>query len=989
MSTHPVWLAPLQSSPLLQKQWQQFQQALCSASPELNDQLQQLCQQQPELAQQLQLLGSCSDFVASFACQQSQAFMALLRSGDLYRCFDHQSWQQRYQQALIDCDDEDLFASTLRQLRNREMVRIVWRDFCGLADLAETTADMTALAQCSIDSAIQFLYPRLCQQWGVPTGKESGCRQQLVVLGMGKLGAGELNVSSDIDLIFAYPESGETNRDNATSKRERSNQEFFERLGRQLIQMLDNRTADGFVFRVDMRLRPYGSSGPLVGSFAALEQYYQTQGRDWERFAMIKACPVAGDTSAGKQLLETLKPFVYRKYIDYSVIESLREIKALIEQEVHRSGAQEDVKRGHGGIREIEFIAQAFQLIRGGRDPRLQRPPLLEVLPLLEQENLLPQGKADQLLRSYRLLRRVEHILQGIADRQTQSLPTDALGRARLTTVLGYNDWSNFYNDLQQARATVADEFAAVVGAPPEEGDSEESQLWAVEAWQQLRRGSPVAASLLSAGFEQPEQSEQQLQTLLASRAIQQLQTSARNRLNRFMPILLAGCQSHGKPSQLLQRTLALVEAVARRSSYLLLLVENPQALQQLLILCAASPWVAQQLATHPALLDELLDARSLYAPRSRDTLADELRQHMLRVPEEDVEAQLEVLRYFKRSNRLRVAACEVTDALPLMQVSDNLTWIAEALLEQVLEMAWRQMTERYGFPDGVDATGTKEGAQADFLIVGYGKMGGIEMGHNSDLDLVFIYDADPQGYTDGERSIDNATFYLRLGQRVIHLLTTQTASGQLYEVDMRLRPSGNSGMLVSSLQGFEKYQNNDAWTWEWQALVRARPVAGSARLADKFAQVRSRVLGSPRDLPALSKEVVDMRQKMRDHLAKGTDDSTLFDLKQGGGGIVDIEFMVQFAVLAWGHSHPELLAWSDNIRILEVLGEISAKHASFDGVISSAETAQLIEAYRQYRAAGHRAQLQQQPTLVESQQFHGHRQQVSHLWQRLLPANN
>ncbi|MCV6605488.1 MAG: bifunctional [glutamate--ammonia ligase]-adenylyl-L-tyrosine phosphorylase/[glutamate--ammonia-ligase] adenylyltransferase, partial [Porticoccaceae bacterium] len=705
---------------------------------------------------QLQLLWSCSDFVTDYACQRSQAFMELVSSGDLQRTFNRQQWQQRYQQALANIDDEQQLAAALRQLRNRDMVRIVWRDFSGLVDLAETTADMTTLAEVCLDAGIQFLYPRLCQRYGVPTG---------------------------------------------------------------------------------------ASSGPLVGSFAAMEQYYQTQGRDWERFAMIKARPVGGDIAAGEQLLATLKPFVYRKYIDYSAIEALRDIKALIEQEVQRSAAHNDVKRGHGGIREVEFIAQGFQLIRGGRDPRLQRPPLLEVLPILESENLLPEGKAAQLTQSYTLLRRVEHVLQGIADQQTQTLPQDALNQARMAAVLGYDSWADFLVALEQGRATVAEEFAAVVAAPEQNTQRpDDEQPWAGQVWQLLRRDKPVVALLQDAGYEQPEQSQQQLQGLLASRSVQQLQSSARDRLNRFMPILLAGCSEHRQPSQLLQRVLALVESVTRRSAYLLLLMENPQALQQLLLLCAASPWIARQLSDHPALLDELLDARTLYTPRNREMLADELRQQMLRIPEEDMEAQLEALRYFKRSNRLRVAACEVTDALPLMQVSDNLTWIAEVLLEQVLMLAWRQMTERHGFPGGVEVSGHPE-----FLVVGYGKLGGIEMGHSSDLDLVFLYDAEPNRHTDGERSIDNATFYLRLGQRIIHLLTTQTASGQLYEVDMRLRPSGNSGMLVTSLSAFQRYQQNEAWTWEHQALVRARPVAGSQQLAQRFEGIRHKVLSLPR----------------------------------------------------------------------------------------------------------------------------------------------
>ena len=737
--------------------------------------------------------------------------------------------------------------------------------------------------------------------------------------------------------------------------------------------MLDNRTADGFVFRVDMRLRPHGGSGPLVASFDAMELYYQTQGRDWERFALIKARPVAGDREAGAELLQMLRPFIYRKYIDYSAIEALRDIKSLIEQEVRRSGAHSDVKRGRGGIREVEFIAQAFQLIRGGRDPRLQRPPLLEVLPLLEQEKLLPPGSAAKLSDCYRLLRDIEHALQGIADQQTQTLPDDELGRVRLFTLLQCRDWQQFSERLEACRAVVVEEFAAVVAPPPQDGagSGEGAARWGVEVWQRLRKGRDASGLLASHGYDQADSSQQQLQALLASRSIQQMQSSARDRLNAFMPILLIGCGGQSQPSRVLQRVLALVEAVARRSAYLLLLVENPQALQQLITLCAASPWIARQLADHPALLDELLDARTLYAARNRGMLADELRQQLLRIPEQDLETQLEVLRYFKGSNRLRVAACEVTGALPLMKVSDNLTWIAEVLLEQLLALAWQQMTERFGVPAG------DGGDEPGFLVVGYGKLGGIEMGHSSDLDLVFIYDADPNGHTDGERTVDNATFYLRLGQRIIHMLTTQTASGQLYEVDLRLRPSGNSGMLVTSLEGFEKYQQDSAWTWEHQALVRARPVAGDAGLAECFQRVRQRVLSTARIQEELIAEVNSMRRKMAERLDRGSDQQ--FDLKHGRGGIVDIEFIVQYLVLAYAAAKPALTLWSDNVRILEQLdatGTLAAEHVSL-----------LTEAYKKYRTAGHRYQLKCQPGLVVPSEYAREINAVRAVWQVLLGA--
>ncbi len=961
---------------LLQREWlRQRDRFNAAAGDELVAWLDGHCRSAPDFAEQLRLVWSCSSYVAEYACHNPPGFQELVTSGDLNRTCS-QGYCPGPGANNTGVENEEALGAYLRRIRNRELVRIIWRDFARLSDLSETLRDMTSLAQACLDTALEFLHARACERYGVPTGGASGRPQKMVVLGMGKLGASELNVSSDIDLIFAYPESGET----IGTARPCTNQEFFERLGRKLIQVLDSRTVDGIVFRVDMRLRPHGGSAPLVASFDALENYYQTQGRGWERFAMIKARPVAGDLDAGAALLRILRPFTYRKYIDFSSIESLREIKAVIEHEVHRDDTADDVKRGSGGIREVEFIAQAFQLVRGGRDPRLQRRSLLDILPLLEQEGLLPTGKAAALIDAYRFLRNVEHAVQGFSDSQTQRLPRGDLGRARLGLLFGCSDWQEFRQQLQQRRAVVQQVFSAVIAAPESAASEQSGVLQAgQQLWQLVQHGKPITDDLMQLGFDDPESSKQQLQSLLSSKPVQLMQATARERLDVLMPMLLAGCAAQQQPSQVLKRTLQLVESVVRRSAYMLLLVENPGALQQLVKLCAASSWIAEHIATWPALLDELLDPRTLYGPIDKATLADELRQQLLRVPEDDLEQQMDVLRYFKHSSSLRVAACEVTEALPLMKVSDSLTWIAEVLLAQVLELAWRQHTERHGEPGPrVGETGVGGMPCSGFSIVGYGKLGGAELGHSSDLDLVFIYDADPSASTSGERVIDNATFFLRLGQRVIHLLTTRTAAGVLYDVDMRLRPSGKSGMLVSSLAAFDKYQSENAWTWEHQALVRARPVAGDPRLAQKVEKVRQQVLRRPRQLDVLKSEVRDMRRKMSEHLTSaGPEHTGVFDLKQDSGGIVDIEFMVQFAVLAWAAEHPQLARWSDNIRILETL--------SATGKMATADVEHLIEAYKAYRSAGHRAQLQRQPAVVPASEFRQQRAQVTALWDTIL----
>ncbi|WP_461480596.1 bifunctional [glutamate--ammonia ligase]-adenylyl-L-tyrosine phosphorylase/[glutamate--ammonia-ligase] adenylyltransferase [Porticoccus sp.] len=912
-----------------------------------------------------------SEFVATTCIGQPEMFRQLVTCGDLHARYAPGRHAELLAQQLSAAGDDEQFLRLLRHFRNREMVRIVWRDLTRAADLEQTTGDMTALAEAVLQGALDFLYPRACEDWGTPFDA-AGNPQQLVILGMGKLGAWELNVSSDIDLIFAYPEAGETRG----GKRSLSNQEFFIRLGQRLIKALDARTADGFVFRVDMRLRPYGQSGALVLNFDAMEEYYQTQGRDWERYAMIKARVVAGDQRAGAQLMALLRPFTYRKYIDFSAFESLRSMKAMINREVQRKGLSGDVKRGAGGIREVEFIAQAFQIIRGGRDNRFQTPPLKEVLPLLAEEGLLPTEQVRQLYEGYTFLRNVEHVLQGWQDKQTQLLPADDAGQQRVAALMDFADWTSFLDCLDRYRHAIHNLFENVVAAEHRVTDaSPETAAYqsACGLWLSADPEGQMPEALAALGYDQPAEAVGLIVGLRDSRAVLAMASDTRGRLDRLMPQLIQSCGEVPNALETLGRILKLVEAVARRSAYLVLLRENPAALKTMIQLFSDSSWVADQLVRFPALLDELLDSRTLLSLPDRATLSDELRQQLLRIPGEDLEAQMEVLRYFQRSHGLRIAACELEEILPLMKVSDYLTWLAEAILGHVLEMAWQQLAERHGQPK------TADGKTAGFLIVGYGKLGGLELGHGSDLDLVFLHNADPAKPTDGDKPVDSASFFARLGQRIIHILTARLPSGDLYEVDMRLRPSGNSGMLVSSLAAFEKYQMGEAWIWEHQALVRARPIAGSDVLAEQFAAIRERVLCRERHRNELQAAVIEMREKMKKHLGSGMAGAgaQLFNLKQDAGGIVDIEFMVQFAVLAWSHEIPGLTRWSDNIRILESLEE--------SGVMTTDDAQCLISAYKKYRSAGHRLQLQQAPGVVDGTEFAVERQQVKAVWQRLL----
>ncbi|QJP93476.1 MULTISPECIES: bifunctional [glutamate--ammonia ligase]-adenylyl-L-tyrosine phosphorylase/[glutamate--ammonia-ligase] adenylyltransferase [Pseudomonas] len=935
----------------------------------------------PERWAQFARVTAASDFVIEQSVRDPLMLLSLVQSGELDRPFAPGELCAQIAAAATAAQTDDELGRVLRRQRARHQVRIIWRDLTRQADLVQTCRDLSDMADASIDQAYQWLYSRHCQQFGTPTGRRSGLPQQMVILGMGKLGAVELNLSSDIDLIFAYPEGGET----VGVKRALDNQEFFIRLGQRLIKALDPMTVDGFVFRVDMRLRPYGSSGALVLSFNALEQYYQDQGRDWERYAMIKSRVVAGDQVAGAQLQEMLRPFVYRRYLDFSAIEALRTMKQLIQQEVRRKGMADNIKLGSGGIREVEFIAQAFQLIHGGRDLSLQQRPLLKVLGTLEGQGYLPPAVISELREGYEFLRYTEHAIQAIADRQTQMLPDTAQDQARIAFMLGFADWDAFHEKLMFWRGRVAWHFAQVIADPDEEEGADCEVVVGGEwlpLWEEAQDEEAACRQLEEGGFADATKALKALAGLRSSPQLRAMQRLGRERLDAFIPRLLAQAVEHDNPDLVLERVLPLVEAVARRSAYLVLLTENPGALRRLLTLCAASPWIAEQITRFPLLLDELLNEGRLFKPPLAPELAAELRERLTRIPEDDLEQQMEALRHFKLAHRLRVAASEIAGSLPLMKVSDYLTWLAEAILEQVLALAWRQTVAKYGTPLRTDGTLCDPG----FIIVGYGKVGGIELGHGSDLDLVFIHDGDPQAETDGAKPIDGAQFFTRLGQRIIHLLTAQTNSGQLYEVDMRLRPSGASGLLVSSLGAFARYQENEAWTWEHQALVRARVLVGSQDVGQAFEKVRAQVLGKTRDLAKLQQEVSEMRAKMRDNLgskstAAGTGANAFeatapFDLKQDAGGIVDIEFMVQYAALAWSQSHPPLLRWTDNIRILEEL--------EHEGLMPVEDASLLREAYKAYRSAAHRQALQKDAGVIPGDQFADERRQVMRIWREL-----
>ncbi|TDN47598.1 bifunctional [glutamate--ammonia ligase]-adenylyl-L-tyrosine phosphorylase/[glutamate--ammonia-ligase] adenylyltransferase [Scandinavium goeteborgense] len=916
------------------------------------------------LSPQAQAAMTFSDFISQSLVAYPEWFSELENSPP--QADEWQHYAAWLQDALADVSDENSLMRALRLFRRRVMVRIAWAQALSLISTESSLQQLSHLAETLIVAARDWLYDACCREWGTPSNAD-GKPQPLLILGMGKLGGGELNFSSDIDLIFAWPEHGSTQG----GRRELDNAQFFTRMGQRLIKALDQPTMDGFVYRVDMRLRPFGESGPLVLSFAALEDYYQEQGRDWERYAMVKA-RIMGDREGVyvEELRATLRPFVFRRYIDFSVIQSLRNMKGMIAREVRRRGLKDNIKLGAGGIREIEFIVQVFQLIRGGREPSLQGRALLPTLEAIDALHLLPEGEAQRLHDAYLFLRRLENLLQSINDEQTQTLPQDDLNRARLAWGMGFADWDALTQALDAHMASVRQIFNALIGDDEEtSADEQLSEHWR-ELWQDALQEddtTPVLTHLTDSDRNQVLALIADFRKELDKRTIG---PRGRQVLDSLMPHLLSNVCSREDAPVPLARIMPLLTGIVTRTTYLELLSEFPGALKHLIRLCAASPMVASQLARYPLLLDELLDPNTLYQPTATDAYRDELRQYLLRVPEEDEEQQLEALRQFKQAQLLRVAAADIAGTLPVMKVSDHLTWLAEAMIDAVVQQAWVQMVARFGQPRHL-----AERQGRGFAVVGYGKLGGWELGYSSDLDLVFLHDCPVEVMTDGEREIDGRQFYLRLAQRIMHLFSTRTSSGILYEVDARLRPSGAAGMLVTTTEAFADYQHHEAWTWEHQALVRARVVYGDPQLQSQFDTIRRDVLTVSREGEKLQTEVREMREKMRAHL--GGKHRDRFDIKADEGGITDIEFITQYLVLRFAHDKPKLTRWSDNVRILELLAQ--------NDIMDEQEALALSQAYTTLRDALHHLALQEEAGHVAPEAFAAERELVRASWLKWL----
>ncbi|MBI4203717.1 MAG: bifunctional [glutamate--ammonia ligase]-adenylyl-L-tyrosine phosphorylase/[glutamate--ammonia-ligase] adenylyltransferase [Betaproteobacteria bacterium] len=835
--------------------------------------------------------------------------------------------------------DEAALRRALRILRKRVMLRLIARDLDGRADLDEVLATTTALAQTAIAVALTWLDARLSEQHGQPRCAESGGIQQLHVVGMGKLGGGELNVSSDVDLIFTYPEEGETD-----GAKPLSNHEYFTRLARRLIAALNETTEDGHVFRVDMRLRPYGDSGPLVASFDMLENYLITQGREWERYAWIKGRPLTGDR--GAEMMELVRPFVYRRHLDYSAFASMRDLHRQIRREVERRELFDNIKLGPGGIREIEFIAQVFQLIRGGRDPELRRQPTLEVLPLLAVRNLLPAPAVEELTGAYVFLRNLEHRLQYLDDQQTHEPPKSADDRLAVARSMRFVDYAALSAELERHRAHVTRQFDAIFAAAPPD------QHALAGLWQEAGDPEENIAQLASLGYRRPLELQHRLGAMRASPRYRQMPAASQLRLDRLVPLAIETAVRASDPDTTLERILALFESISRRESYLALIEEYPQALARLADLVGASQWVAQYLTQHPILLDELLDTRTLYAapdwPASVATLHAQLDDAAA-----DTERQMNILRHFKHAHTMRLIAQDLSGTLPLETLSDHLSDLACVILEEVLRVAWNELRSRHR-------------ADPKFAVIGYGKLGGKELGYASDLDLVFLYD---------DAAAEAPENYARLAQRINAWLTSITPAGVLYDTDLRLRPEGVSGLLVSPLESYREYQMKHAWVWEHQALTRARFAAGDKAIGREFEAVRIAILRQPRELGELKREIVAMRKKIHDAHPNPT---PLFDLKHDRGGIIEVEFIVQYLVLGYAHAHPELTGNIGNLALLKLAARL--------GLVGEPLAQAAHDAYRRFRQLQHGLRLQGETyARIDPAAAADSRRAVVQLWEEVM----
>jgi len=842
-------------------------------------------------------------------------------------------------------------ACALRITRALVLHRLLCLDCDAQAALAQITQAMTDLAEFSLNQALTDVLITLDQTYGVPM-TEQGQRAQLWIVGMGKLGARELNVSSDIDLIYVYDKDGDTTGD-ALGRGHISNHEYFGKAVRAIYALVGDTTEYGFVFRVDLALRPNGNSGPAAVSLDALEEYLHVQGREWERFAWLKSrvvAPVASvsDGSIGA-LRKVVIPFVFRRYLDYSVFDSLRLLHRQIRDHAGRRSAgrperANDVKLSRGGIREIEFIVQLLQVVRGGQFPELRTRPTLNALARLVKANLMHCDTAHALATAYEFLRRVEHRIQYLDDQQTHILPTDDADLNWIASSMGFNSAQLLLKQLDTHREIVAQEFDKLLGgAEPECKSCQTSKV--------AEPGSMVELlPLLDDAFRQ------RLQSWLEHPRVLALRDEARTRLMRLLSRTAQWVREGRVTESAAVGLVDWMEPLLRRESYLALLLERPNVHERLLRLLGAARWPARYLLLHPGVIDELAASdmlRERFDAVSFEAELDHRRLALQSAGEDDDESLLNLLRRAHHAEVFRTLARDIEGALSVEQVADDLSALADAVLRITTRWCWSRLKKAHR-------------EQPQFGIIAYGKLGGKELGYGSDLDIVFVFD------DDDERAPE---VYANLVRKLINWLTVKTGEGDLYEIDTALRPNGNAGLLITSFSSYANYQqqrgSNTAWTWEHQAITRARCVLGDAGLYSRFEAVRTAVITSERNCNDLRREISAMRDRVEQaHPAKGDK----FDVKYSPGGMMDAEFVMQYLVLSQASQHPQLLANAGNIALLEraeVLGLLPA------GVGHAAASA-----YRTLRQVQHKTRLNEDPPWVTPPELQAQRVAILALWQ-------
>ena len=905
---------------------------------------------------------ACSDFAKKLCEQKPWLLQQLFSSGHVNTVLNAAELDAHLIKLLAECTTQNDFYRVLREVRNQQLLRITWRDLSGWCNVQETLDELSTVADLLVQHTVQFLTEQLEKEYGQPCSNQNEV-QTLVILALGKLGGRELNFSSDIDLLFCYPKQGKTNGAHSIE-----NQQFFTQLGQQVIAALNEITVDGFVYRVDMRLRPFGESGALVQSFSALEIYYQEQGRDWERYALLKARPITGTAAQRNQVMALVNRFVYRRYVDFGIIETLRELKKLMDAEARRSRLKDNLKRGSGGIREVEFIIQSLQLIRGGKEPLLQTGQWRLACERLVDTRHLQKEEAAILVAAYDFLRTAENRLQMIDDLQSQNLPTLTLAQEKLAKAMNQRSWEEFVSELNQHRKNVTILFSNL-----EATENRESEQVDEVPYLQLWQAKEFADTSLAPWGELAAREEffMVLQQFKQSYALRKISPKAKERLQKVMPRILAMVLEAECPVQTLQRLLSVLEVISRRSVYLALLKENPNVLVAMVKLCSASQWLTQQLARYPILLDELLDSRMLTQQFSKEDLHQELRRCLLLIPEQELEQTMEALRQFKHSHTLRLCSQQIIANQDPESLGRQLSNLAEIILEQVLLIGWKQLAMSHGAPGAVPSE--------QFAIIAYGSLGAGELTYQSDLDLVFVYEGDGQQQTTGDKPITFTEFFSKLGQRIAYLLTTRTHSGVLYDIDNRLRPSGSAGLLVTRFAAYGDYQMKEAWTWEHQALVKARLIFGSSSLLAQFSQIRVDALCLTREEKKLQNQIVSMRDKMLQQ--QRGERKKIFNVKNWPGGITDIEFMVHYWILLYGR---RVLALEEGWETRNLLFALADQE-----LIDKESASILLEALHSYRQFQFQQALEQSRFSEPPLELTAHLEKVRSLWQQVFVLSN